>query len=330
MTTGRSPASAGSPRFLGDEDYGYLLDGFGQLLSLEGRIDTHLAATIGDVLNHPGSLVRAQLAFIILRRHQVERSRARQFAVALEYFHSASLIFDDLPAMDDARERRGHQCPHLTFGEGPALLAALALINEAYHLTWDVLADLPGDRRRRAADLLNEALGLRGLLDGQSRDLHFGESTTTDQEVLEIAQRKTVPLIRLTLVLPAMIGGADDEALESLDRLSEVWGLAYQILDDHKDVLPGGSQSGKTADRDATLGRPNLVNQSGVEAASARLKDLLAAARGVLEDFSICHGRWMELERLQLVLEHENQTAVQAYAAARTAAAGESRWAAAS
>ncbi|NJM12209.1 MAG: hypothetical protein HC889_10265 [Synechococcaceae cyanobacterium SM1_2_3] len=79
----------------------------------------------------------------------------------MEYFHTASLIFDDLPSMDDAEERRGHPCPHKVHGESAAILGALALINRGYALLWKVLSRLPRQRRHRAAELVESCLGSR-------------------------------------------------------------------------------------------------------------------------------------------------------------------------
>ena len=62
-----------------------------------------------------------------------------QLAMGLEYFHTASLVFDDLPFMDNAAERRGKPCLHVLFGEACATLAALALINRAYALVWSAV-----------------------------------------------------------------------------------------------------------------------------------------------------------------------------------------------
>jgi len=56
-------------------------------------------------------------------------ARALDVACAMEMVHAASLVLDDLPSMDDAQLRRGVPCAHQVYGEGAAILAALALIN---------------------------------------------------------------------------------------------------------------------------------------------------------------------------------------------------------
>ena len=79
----------------------------------------------------------------------VAEESARAMACGIEYLHTASLIFDDLPAMDDARMRRGAACVHVVHGESVAMLAALAMINRAYSMIWQGIhqADLETPRR---------------------------------------------------------------------------------------------------------------------------------------------------------------------------------------
>src|SRR5208282_2384695 len=86
-----------------------------------------------------------------------------------------------------------------------------------------------------------------------------------------IARGKTVSLIRLTLVLPAMLGGASARDLQQMERISVFWGLGYQIVDDLKDVLQSEAQSGKTSARDVLLGRPNIAAVIGIRGAIRRL-----------------------------------------------------------
>src|SRR5579863_9723530 len=104
--------------------------------------ESHLAGALRDTLHHPGSMVRAELAFRIASVFGLHDDRSEQLAIAIEYFHTASLLFDDLPSMDDAQLRRGIPCAHHVHGEGAAILAALALINRAYSLVWKSVSGL--------------------------------------------------------------------------------------------------------------------------------------------------------------------------------------------
>lgn len=276
---------------------------FAALMPLGGDLDPRLRAVVADVLGHPGSLARAQLAYGLGTRRGLQDGRALKLAVAVEYFHSASLLFDDMPSMDDATERRGRPCPHVVHGEAAAILGALALITRAYALLWEAIGDGPAARRAAASALVGECLGIAGILDGQARDVHFRREGASAEAVAEVAVAKTAPLVRLAMVLPALVAGEDPEVLGRLERLAAAWGLAYQILDDFKDDLMGSEEAGKTTGRDAGLGRPNLPELAGPQRALDRLRALLAEARGIVD--SVAMEEWTPLASLQEFLEAE-------------------------
>jgi geranylgeranyl pyrophosphate synthase len=213
----------------------------------------------------------------------LDSASAQDLAIALEYFHTASLLFDDLPCMDNALERRGAPCAHVVFGQAGAILSALALINRAYALTWTAIANSPRSRQSQAMAYLECRLGVQGLLNGQSLDLHYFGLPHTRQTTERIAQGKTVSLIRLTLVLPAMLGEASARDIQLLERIALCWGLGYQIVDDLKDVLQNPAQTGKTGARDALLDRPNIAAVIGVPGAVARLARFIRLGDRTLE-----------------------------------------------
>ena len=89
-------------------------------------------------------------------------------AVALELFHTYSLIHDDLPSMDNDELRRGKPTCHVVFGEATALLAGDTLQT----LGFEILATYPrgtacAERRAEAALLLARAIGLDGMAGGR-------------------------------------------------------------------------------------------------------------------------------------------------------------------
>lgn len=291
---------------LPEEDQVYVAEGFSTLLPLSPAIERHLRGVVTDTLAHPGSLARAHLAFSLMRSFGFKPEVARQLGVAIEYFHTASLLLDDLPCMDNATMRRGHACAHVAHGESAAILGALSLITQAYHLLWSVLNDLPAEQRRDASDLVRECLGVDGILNGQSYDLHFSESNRTREDVLRVAQGKTVTLIRLTLLLPVAVHGSGTEMRAAFERLASAWGMAYQILDDFKDLVMSASETGKTTSRDEQLDHPNLPRVMGVSRAAGVLGEQLAESRAILTSLSRRMGGTDVLERLQSMLESES------------------------
>src|SRR4051794_15138452 len=247
-------------------------------LALPGGTEPHLAGAIRDTLRHPGSMVRAELAFRIGCSFGLIEDRSENLAIAIEYFHTASLLFDDLPSMDDARLRRGIPCAHHVYGEGAAILAALALINRAYSLVWKSVAGLPAESQAAGLAYLERHLGIAGLLNGQSEDLHYSRLSSHVREPQSIAMGKTVSLIRLSLVLPAIVAQPHPIEVRLLERLAIFWGLSYQTLDDLKDVLHSGDLYGKTAARDAFLDRPNLALTIGISESFERVDQLMNLA----------------------------------------------------
>lgn len=248
---------------------------FKDYMPLPAMLEPHLRDALDRVLSNPGSLIRPQIVLNIGLGYQLPETAAMDLAIGLEYFHTASLLFDDLPSMDDALERRGTPCVHLDFGDAGAILAALALVNRGYALTWRSVAQSAHPCQPEALAYVERHLGIEGLLNGQSMDLHYSALPHNRRTTQQAAIGKTVSLIRLTLVLPAILGGASQYEIQLLERIALFWGLSYQVADDLKDVLQSSSESGKTSSRDLSLGHPNTAIDLGVEAATERLTRLI-------------------------------------------------------
>lgn len=252
-----------------------LRSAFRSELVLPADLERHLAAALKDTLARTGNLVRAELSYHMARSYDLPEEAAFHPAIAMEYFHTSSLLFDDLPSMDDASHRRGAECVHVLHGESATILTALSLINRAYALLWSALAYGAASSRDQAAAYVERYLGVGGLLNGQSHDLHYSKLAIAERSPQQVAMGKTVALIRLSLVLPAMVGGASARSIRLLDRLAVVWGLAYQAIDDLKDVLHDAERAGKTTARDSLLDRPNLALTLGPAATIKRLHKLV-------------------------------------------------------
>jgi geranylgeranyl diphosphate synthase type II len=155
-------------------------------------------------------------------------------AVAVEFIHSSSLIFDDLPAMDDAKERRGKTSLHNRFGEPIAILVALALLNACYGILHHNSAALR-QRIQRFHHELVKNIGPEGLIGGQFYDL-IGATKERIKKLSTLKSLKTRALIRLSLRSGAILAGADEGQLKALTRYGDLIGHAYQIKDDLMDI----------------------------------------------------------------------------------------------
>jgi geranylgeranyl pyrophosphate synthase len=152
---------------------------------------------------------------------------------------------------------------------------------------------------------LEQCLGVAGLLNGQSLDLQYGSLAHGRETTERIARGKTVSMVRLTLVLPAILGGAPARELQLQERVSLHWGLAYQILDDLKDLLQSAAETGKTPARDALLDRPNLAAAIGVPAAFDRLRRHLALGDRTLARLVVVRPALAFLGDLRAALQTE-------------------------
>ena len=192
-------------------------------------------------------------------------------ATAVEYVHTSSLIFDDLPCMDNASERRGLEALHLRYSESLAVLVALALLNTSYGLVFEHRHATRRQSIQAHAELV-ACIGTNGMVTGQTVDLS-GEAVRDDGDV--VRNLKTSALMRLSLRLGAILSGADSRQLAALSRFAELLGQAYQISDDVIDLAEDASfvVGGRAA---------TLAIECGPRGAKLHLTRMLDRAKGAL------------------------------------------------
>jgi geranylgeranyl diphosphate synthase, type II len=188
---------------------------------------------------------------------------------ALELMHCASLVHDDLPAFDGADIRRGKATVHSAYGEPLAVLAGDALIVMAFGTLLRESSGAPQVLAPLMSILINSVGAPRGIVAGQA----WESERTIDLSAYH--QAKTGALFVAASMSGAAAAGLDPAPWRALgERLGE----AYQVADDLRDVLLDEDELGKPAGQDASLLRPNAVQNFGVAGAIARLKGLIADA----------------------------------------------------
>ena len=158
----------------------------------------------------------------------------KKVAVAVECFHKASLIHDDIE--DEDALRYGEKTLHEEYGMPIALNVGDYLLGEGYRL----LAECEIDSEFRARMIQVASNGHRTLSVGQGAELCWARdpSPLKSTEVLDIYRRKTSPAFEVALALGAVYAGAaqDCAVFDVIERYSRSLGLAYQIRDDLDDV----------------------------------------------------------------------------------------------
>lgn len=191
-------------------------------------------------------------------------------ACAVEFIHAASLILDDLPAMDNAKERRGLPCTHVEFGESTALLATVGLISLAYDLIAHNADDLETGRTSRAVRAVSQAIGSRGIIHGQSADLNrAGKRAELPPEAW--VQHKAAALFLLAVTVPAQLLGLDPGEQRAVETFAGKLGQAFQMADDIDDAAAGAEDRGKTT-------YASELGGAGARAGAAALLDEAAQA----------------------------------------------------
>jgi geranylgeranyl diphosphate synthase, type II len=165
-------------------------------------------------------------------------------ALAVEFFHTASLIVDDLPCMDNEEERREKPSLHKVYGEAIALLASYALITAAFekiHSNAMVMRDSDtsfssfSDRAcTLALESATHCAGILGATGGQFLDL-FPPNQNLDT-IKQVIYKKTVTLFEVSFVLGWLFGGGDVGKLERVKKAAYHLGMAFQAADDLGDM----------------------------------------------------------------------------------------------
>lgn len=251
-------------------------------LVVKARADA-VEAAVETSLFAPAKRLRPVLALLVAEVLKGDPEAVLPAACAIEMVHTASLILDDLPSMDDAKTRRGRPTCHVQHGEATAILAAFALQNRAFEILaegWEGGPDAAA--RCRVAGELSRAIGTDGMIAGQSLDLLM-----TDREIdfptLEfIHSRKTGALFMAAAALGALAARARPAELAAVVAYAKNLGLAFQIVDDLIDVT-GGAEAGKDVGQDVK--KTTFVSFSGIAGARALAAELVAASQAAIEPF---------------------------------------------
>jgi geranylgeranyl diphosphate synthase type II len=238
---------------------------------------------IADSLFAPAKRLRPILSLLVAEVLKGNPEAVLPAGCAIEMVHTASLILDDLPSMDDARTRRGRPTCHVAHGEATAVLAAFALLNRAFEILaegWDGGPDATA--RGGIARELARAIGTDGMIAGQSVDLLMTDLSIDFPTLEFIHSRKTGALFMASAALGAMAARARPAEVASVVAYAKNLGLAFQIVDDLIDAT-GGQEAGKDVGKD--LKKTTFVSFSGVEGARALAQELIAASQAALQAF---------------------------------------------
>lgn len=246
---------------------------------------------LGVMLTAGGKRFRPMLLLNIVDAYEpMLYNSALPVALAIEMLHTYSLIHDDLPAMDDADLRRGHQTLHKRFDEVTAILAGDALNTDAFYLI--AKAPLREDVKIKLVELLARDGGSRGMVLGQAIDCYFENKPLDLEQIKTLHKNKTAKLIAVSLQMGAVIVGLEKKAQDDLYAFGIDLGLLFQIQDDIIDETQSEEEAGKTTGNDAD--KNSFVNLLGLEKTVEEADTLAKDLQRRFEDFD---------EKLQTALQ---------------------------
>ncbi len=240
-------------------------------------------AAIADSLFAPAKRLRPILALLVAEILRGEPASVLPAACAVEMVHTASLILDDLPCMDNAAIRRGRPACHVVHGEASAVLAAFALLNRAYEILATGWPGAPEASARAAiAQDLARAVGTEGMIAGQAQDLAMTDHAIDFPTLEFIHSRKTGVLFMTTAGVGAAAAKASPWETLAVKTYAKNLGLAFQIVDDLIDVI-GDREAGKDLGKDAK--KTTFVSFSGLDGARQLARELVTVSQEALAPF---------------------------------------------
>lgn len=209
------------------------------------------------------------------------------FMAAIEMMHTASLIHDDLPAMDNDEFRRGKQTTWVAFGEDMAILAGDALMIYTFE-TAAKAASLTSHLSRvvQGIQILAKNSGVYGMTGGQVVDVELTNQPISKEKLDFIYTLKTGALLEASMLIGAVMAGASQEEQEKIKSISMDVGLAFQIQDDILDVIGQASVIGKPVLSDEKNHKTTYVTLHGIKQAKEKVAAYSEHAIETLESLS--------------------------------------------
>ncbi|MCF7858544.1 MAG: polyprenyl synthetase family protein [Candidatus Cloacimonetes bacterium] len=224
-----------------------------------------------------GKRMRPMLFFatyeMLIRRKNINRlKRLLPVACALEFVHTASLIHDDLPSVDNSSERRGKPSCHVKFSEATAILTGDALITKAIELLTEI------SNKQTAINcvhVLTKSVSTRGMIGGQAVDILSAKKKVNINTLRYVHLKKTGALLQASVELACVIEGVEENLSITLGNFALNLGLAYQIVDDILDEVGSFEVLGKNPGGDSKSHKATYPSLIGLEKSKMKAEKLL-------------------------------------------------------
>ncbi|WP_462408787.1 polyprenyl synthetase family protein [Neobacillus sp. Marseille-QA0830] len=222
-------------------------------------------------LNGNGKRLRPVITYLLgVNGYGLDPSAMMPLLRSLEYMHTASLIFDDLPSQDNAPIRRGRPTLHIAYNMAIAELSGLFLTQKAT----EEQASLEQFDAKAVLQLIRYSAKVTGeICMGQTMDLESKGKSMTLEQLNLLSFYKTGLAFEASLVMPAILAQADNKEMDSLKKFARHAGIAFQIKDDLLDVEGSLTILGKSTGMDVENNNSTFVSILGLENARKAMWD---------------------------------------------------------
>jgi geranylgeranyl pyrophosphate synthase len=233
-------------------------------------------------LNGDGKRLRPIMTWVMgVNEYGLKSSAILPLLKSLEYMHTASLIFDDLPSQDNASIRRGRPTLHQVYNMGIAELTGLYLTQKAI----EEQASLDQFDPKQVLKLIKySAQVTEDICRGQAMDLDSKGKPLTLEQLNTLSFYKTGKAFEASLLMPAILAQANDIEIEALRKYAYHSGIAFQIKDDLLDVEGVDSLLGKPIGKDAENNNSTFVSILGLDNARKAMWEHYCQALEALQD----------------------------------------------
>ena len=236
-----------------------------------------------------GKRLRPMLMQETFRLFGGEGKVVEPFMAALEIIHTYSLVHDDLPAMDNDEYRRGRKTTHVVYGEAMGILAGDALLNYAFETAVKAFDIAPEKSLQigKALKILAEKAGIYGMIGGQVVDVASCGKGLDEAMLNFIYELKTGALIESAMMIGAVLAGATQEQVRTVEKIASDVGIAFQIQDDILDVTSTQEELGKPIHSDEKNEKSTYVTIKGLDEAAKDVERISEEAVELLQSLNL-------------------------------------------
>lgn len=247
-----------------------------------------LIDTANYSLEGSGKRIRPVLAWVMgVKEYGLEASALKPLLNALEYMHTASLIFDDLPTQDNSATRRGRPTLHQVHNSAIAELTGIYLIQKAI----EEQASLDGFDSKTVLSVLRYLSRKAGeICMGQAMDLNSKGKGLTLEELNTLCFYKTGIAFEVSLVAPAMLAQVQESDIALLKKVAYHAGIAFQIKDDLLDGEGDLELLGKPTGKDVENNNSTFVTILGRDGAAQAMWEHYCLAMEAVKELPLTTG----------------------------------------